>query len=243
LFSKIKTKISPDPREQKWVQEAYYLSDDDGSFVNPYGVCIMSRIPVKQFTVWSLPTLMGRNCLVAEFEFNNQKFLCATVHLESLDNSDYRKKQLEVISPLLQNSHTAILTGDFNFDSDINYTQLAQRIHLATELKKKPEEMDFYPPLKGALENNNLREYFADYHDVWPYLRPNEKGYTFDSTINNMILTFEQMRYDRILFRSTQNQWETTSIQLIGNERIDVLPQSVYMSDHFGLLVILRYNS
>jgi len=232
--------------QQTWAQENYYLSDATGDFVSPYGCCILSRMDVTNFSAWLLPTMMGRSCLIAEFQIDNNSFLCATVHLESLDSRNLRQKQLEVISSILKDSHTALLMGDFNMDSDINYSQLERRRSQAADLEKDPRDID-YPQLRPGeiLENDAVVKHFSNYEDVWKYLRPDEDGYTFNSEINPMIhSSFEQMRYDRILFRTTDNLWTPTNIKLFGTERIPNLKSKypILMSDHFGLLLQLKYN-
>ncbi len=78
---------------------------------------------------------------------------------------------------------------------------------------------------------------------------PDARGYTFDSERNPMIKQYEQMRYDRVLYKfqtanSTKDCNATassvnikpTSISLIGTEVIgqdDIGP--LLPSDHFGL--------
>lgn len=44
----------------------------------------------------------------------------ATSHFESLDSADIRKDQLEVAFGVLDKYPTALLMGDFNFDSSWN---------------------------------------------------------------------------------------------------------------------------
>jgi hypothetical protein len=48
-----------------------------------------------------------------------------------------------------------------------------------------------------------IAKILPEYEDMWPMLAPPEhRGYTFDSDLNPMIRQREQMRYDRILYRS-----------------------------------------
>jgi hypothetical protein len=44
-----------------------------------------------------------------------------TVHLESLDNAQLRRDQIEICSQMLSPFPHALLIGDFNFDSDENF--------------------------------------------------------------------------------------------------------------------------
>ena len=46
-------------REQGWVQRDYLCSDAIGTTVNPDGVLMLSRLPVKRFVLHTLPTNMG----------------------------------------------------------------------------------------------------------------------------------------------------------------------------------------
>jgi len=136
---------------------------------------------------------MGRNCVIGTIRFKNGHTLCcATVHLESLNLSNYREKQLEVISEILKKSDTALLMGDFNFDSDINYSQHLKKCQIATEQKKNASDIPDPPLMEGEpLENEVIRKYFVDYCDVWKELRPTDKGYTFDSVKNTMLQNYE----------------------------------------------------
>lgn len=107
-------------REQEWFQRDYVCSDAIGTTVNPYGVLMLTRLPVKRFVLHTLPTNMGRKLLVAETIVNGELFRVSTVHLESLQNPKYRKAQLNLIYPILSADgcrHSAVM-GDFNFCSE-----------------------------------------------------------------------------------------------------------------------------
>lgn len=205
---------------QPWVQKDYFVSDVSGQTLDGYGVIILSRIPIYNLSMWTLPTRMGRALLVAEYNLNGEKVSIGTVHLESLDSADLRRRQLELISPILGKVPHAALTGDFNFDSDRNFRE------------------DGLP-----LENRSLKDFFEEYSDVWPTLRPNEKGYTYDSKANAVIKKYEQMRYDRILWKSENSKWVPTEIKLFGTEPLSSLTtQDLYPSDHFGLVADFNFT-
>ncbi|MCG8420892.1 MAG: endonuclease/exonuclease/phosphatase family protein [Proteobacteria bacterium] len=76
------------------------------------------------------------------------------------------------------------------------------------------------------------------YTDVWPYLHPDDPGYTEDTSINHMLSLYEQrtkrVRYDRIFLRSQGEVWQPLSIKRLGTRPIgdDLL---LFPSDHFGL--------
>lgn len=101
-----------------FIRESYCFS---GNFRGSYDVLMLSKHDVnfysKKFT-----TRMGRNLLLTEINhsFDNQKFnnfLIATSHFESLNNANVRKIQIDSAFEILNKSDTAILMGDFNFDS------------------------------------------------------------------------------------------------------------------------------
>jgi len=50
----------------------------------------------------------------------------------------------------------------------------------------------------------------------WEVLRKDEKGYTFDSTVNGMLSNYEQMRYDRVMARLSE-PWAPKSIEMVGH--------------------------
>mmetsp|Transcript_2692 Transcript_2692/g.9534 ORF Transcript_2692/g.9534 Transcript_2692/m.9534 type:complete len:303 (+) Transcript_2692:280-1188(+) len=131
-------------REQEWVQRDYYCSDAIGTTVNPYGVLMLSRLPVSRFVLHTLPTNMGRKLLVAETMVNGELFRVSTVHLESLQNPLYRKAQLGLIYPILSRGgckHSAVM-GDFNFcsESTENPTNI------------KNDYLDMWPTVHGLSE-------------------------------------------------------------------------------------------
>lgn len=106
-----------------------------------------------------------------------------------------------------------------------------------------------YPPDDLPPENDNLAMALKEsdhWVDLWPKLRPTEKGYTFDSVANTMLRRFEQMRYDRIMFRSVSNHWTPTGIEMIGTQKIgdEQTKQGtpLFPSDHFGLCAEITFN-
>lgn len=107
-----------------------------------------------------------------------------------------------------------------------------------------PKDENNRPP-----ENTNLMNIFSlerNWIDVWPHIHPTKKGYTFDSQVNEMLIHAEQMRYDRVLLRSSD--WVPTKIELIGTKGIEGEFSEVfkeiplYASDHFGLVTEIVYK-
>eukprot|EP00638_Chattonella_subsalsa_P018192 CAMPEP_0117877244 /NCGR_PEP_ID=MMETSP0950-20121206/14081_1 /TAXON_ID=44440 /ORGANISM="Chattonella subsalsa, Strain CCMP2191" /LENGTH=295 /DNA_ID=CAMNT_0005731207 /DNA_START=26 /DNA_END=913 /DNA_ORIENTATION=+ len=221
--------------------EEYEFSDDgSGITVEPYGVLMLVKKKyLPTFLFHDMPSYMDRKLLTAKLGTND--VLIGTVHLESLNQHQLREAQLRVAKEALRRCENSILCGDFNFCSYRN----------------------FIP--QGKLENESLREILPEYIDIWPSLRAEEKGFTFDSERNVMIHQFEQMRYDRIVAK-LNGGLTASSIDLIGTEKLthenvekiqtedmcnsfkepeglsldlacfDECPAEFHCSDHFGLL-------
>lgn len=78
------------------------------------------------------------------------------------------------------------------------------------------------------------------YMDAWAALRPQEPGYTEDTTLNHMRYRrrgrHKHVRYDRVLARLPG--WRPTEVALFATEALE---PDVFVSDHFG--VAARYES
>ncbi|CAN5163696.1 hypothetical protein BH09ACT8_BH09ACT8_09550 [soil metagenome] len=76
-----------------------------------------------------------------------------------------------------------------------------------------------------------------DYRDVWPMLRPDEPGFTEDTSINLMRYDMKNknrhVRFDRVLTKG--DAWVPESIELLGREPISASLPRVFPSDHFGV--------
>lgn len=79
------------------------------------------------------------------------------------------------------------------------------------------------------------------YHDVWLQLRPDEDGFTEDTSINLMRYDMKDkhrhVRFDRVLLKG--DQWTATDIELLGTEPIAADMPRVFPSDHFGVECVL----
>lgn len=79
------------------------------------------------------------------------------------------------------------------------------------------------------------------FHDVWPALRPDEDGYTEDTSINDMRYDStgkkRHVRFDRVLVKG--RRWRPMSIELLGTEPISPDHPRVFPSDHFGVRCVL----
>ena len=192
--------------DKQWVRDHYYISDINGSTVNPYGVLLLSRFPVRRFWWHDLPTFMERKLLVAELEVNEQTVQVATVHLESMKEFAFMHElQLETIFPLLDSSDHAILMGDFNF--------------CATWEEKKALIDSRYQDLWSVLRGDEPG-YTED----------------TDINLMRLLIKNEDthVRFDRILLRSPS--WQAKSIALLGTKPVLPDDLYVFPSDHFGLV-------
>jgi len=234
--------------QEDWITD-YHLSDVDQSVIGAYGTIIISKHPFTSVERVSFPSNMNRDLLVATYQVNGAPLVCATVHLESLDSKKTRREQLEISHQFLKSSSNALLVGDFNFDSDINYSQLQARRQMPPAVMKDPTVP--YPSAGSTpLENSSFLEIFdaaEGWRDLWPVLHDTEKGYTFDTEKNQMLWGFEQMRYDRIVFRSAEKKWVAKRLDMLGTTPIEGIlteegDRPLFPSDHFGLEVELEWT-
>ena len=88
-------------------------------------------------------------------------------------------------------------------------------------------------------ENNRIP---AAYCDVWPALRPDEPGYTEDTSINLMRYDMKNkhrhVRFDRVLIKG--DGWTPTAIELLGTEPVRPELPRIFPSDHFGVYCRIR---
>ena len=77
----------------------------------------------------------------------------------------------------------------------------------------------------------------APYCDVWAALRPEEDGFTEDTSINLMRYDMKDrhrhVRFDRVLIKG--RRWAASDIELLGTEPIAADLPRVFPSDHFGV--------
>eukprot|EP00002_Diphylleia_rotans_P019790 TRINITY_DN3821_c0_g1_i1.p1 TRINITY_DN3821_c0_g1~~TRINITY_DN3821_c0_g1_i1.p1 ORF type:complete len:294 (+),score=60.33 TRINITY_DN3821_c0_g1_i1:72-953(+) len=200
--------------QDEWIMKHYAMSDAGrGDSVVPYGVLTLTRFPCRFETV-AFPTQMGRLLLCTELVINKEKIAIGNVHFESLSNAQLRKEQYTIAHKKLSSYHTALLMGDFNFCSERNYSSLE------------------------PTENIAFAAHYKDYIDLWPALHPGDKGFTFDSHVNKMIHQEEQMRYDRMVLRSST--WKPVKMEILGSQQLPEIQRPTWISDHFGLYVELE---
>jgi endonuclease/exonuclease/phosphatase family metal-dependent hydrolase len=82
------------------------------------------------------------------------------------------------------------------------------------------------------------------YTDVWPALRPDDAGYTEDTSINLMRYDMKdkhrQVRFDRVLVKGSR--WAPARIELLGTEPVSSALPRVFPSDHFGVECRLKLH-
>ena len=198
-----------------------------GPTIGSYGVLTLCKRELSpQFTSHPFrDTEMGRSLLLCDINIHGTCISVGTTHLESLNSAPVRRSQLLQCKDIFAGlPNPIILCGDFNFCSYRNFN--------VTTL---------------PLENDVLRDEFSSFVDVWPQLRGDEKGFTFDSERNNNIRQHEVMRYDRVICDG-KGILAPLSIDMLGTSPIGCATapsdafatpppkqQPVLPSDHFGL--------
>lgn len=76
------------------------------------------------------------------------------------------------------------------------------------------------------------------FQDVWPSLRPEEPGFTENTSINHMRYDMKNkhrhVRFDRVLVKGAA--WQADDIELLGREPIAPSLPRIFPSDHFGVV-------
>lgn len=198
-----------------WVRRDYTVSDASGATVDPYGVVVLTRLPLRALTHHEMPTSMARGLVLAELQVGAARLAVGAVHLESRrHNADVRGEQLAVILPILRAAAPdAILCGDLNFDAEWEDEERALRGDL----------LDLWPALRGADPGYTV-DTAANPMTAW------DKGHD------------KQVRFDRVLLRSPARTWRPRSIRLLGTAPVRDAQPPLYPSDHFGLQVVLDHR-
>ena len=148
--------------DQKFIRDNYHVS---GNFQHGYDVIIISKLPVKFYVQKFQKSNMTRKLLIAETFYNCngevKPILIGTSHLESLNNPEFRKSQLEIIFRVLEKSDSSFLMGDFNFDPSWENEQK----------NLNPKYLDSYDTWKS--KNKLMIEgYTMPKNDLFPAWRP-----------------------------------------------------------------------
>lgn len=99
------------------IQSRYRVSDcGAGRTIGRYGVMVLvDKMLTTPSLGWvSRPTYMGRSALMIHW---GKRICVATVHLESLDSTKRRTRQLQAIHDELKFFDKALLAGDFNISA------------------------------------------------------------------------------------------------------------------------------
>lgn len=187
---------------QPWIRKHFLSASIVGRRVGPYGMLLLTRVPMTEVTYTRLPTRARRGFVRADLRINGARTVICSIHLDSGKRSaSIRERQLGRIFGTLTLDSDAVVLGDFNMRDGEN--------HLIE------------PP----------------FHDVWPVLRPDEHGYTEDTSINDMRYDStgkkRHVRFDRVLLKG--RQWQPESIELLGSKPISPDHPRVFPSDHFGV--------
>ena len=200
--------------EKEWVRAHYRVSDLTGDTLRPYGVLLLSRLPIARLQLYDLPGAMYRKLLVAEYRINGQTLKVAAVHLESERGSaPVRVQQLDRIFPRLQDAPHAVLMGDFNFS-----------------------------PMEGE-EQAHIDHRYGDMWTLLGGDEPDFASDVVDlnSTLKRERMK-QLLGFDRILLRSGVPGWQPQSIHLLGTEPISPEDANVFPSDHYGLTGRLKWE-
>lgn len=190
-----------------WVRRGYWASDAAGATLEPHGVFILSRLPVRRLALCELPSDKSRKLLVAQLAIGPRALHVGNIHLESsAPATAVRLAQLDTALGSLHGAPHAVLLGDFNFDP----SQEAEQSQI------EPRYRDLWAELRG--DEAGLTEDTANNP-----MRLLHKGKE------------KRVRFDRILLRSSDPGWTPRSIHLIGTQPISADQPDVFPSDHFGL--------
>lgn len=255
--------------QQDWVRSSYFSSDADGHTLGSYGVLLLVKkaglvvtvgglltpLRLESFSLHALPTCMDRQLLCAHLVSDPGasshtevlELLVGTVHLESLDSTSMREKQLTLISKILAGSSVRaaqpLPSGGAGGGA---------RLALATQHRTKGWMLvgDFNFS-DGWKEEKLLSKLGVD---LWRVLYPDKPGHTMPKNSR-----FEAWRPDRVVVqpRSSSSSSSKTSavlplraleVQVVGTAVLDAhckecgaqrRASGCNPSDHFGLVARL----
>ena len=124
---------------EEWVRERYVASDaPSGRTVEPYGVILLSRVPVLELAWHELDP--HKRIVAMVVALADRPLVIATVHLTSdhaRSGAEKRVKQLAVLREALACDASAVALGDFNDSGDLPAQALELR-DAWTELHDEP---------------------------------------------------------------------------------------------------------
>ena len=193
-----------------WVQRDYWASAGPGSgAVVPNGQVLLSRWPPSML---GLHAYSGRkHVLVARFADGVGGLWVAVVHLTS---------NMTPRAPEVRTGQLAALRG-FLERSAREATWL-----IAGDFNQAEGEPDGGLAAAGVV-------------DLWPALRPDDPGATFDPETNALAAELSEnakpVRYDRALLYAPGDRWRARAIELFARQPLPDSDPPLYLSDHFGL--------
>eukprot|EP01102_Stenamoeba_stenopodia_P009070 TRINITY_DN2658_c2_g1_i1.p1 TRINITY_DN2658_c2_g1~~TRINITY_DN2658_c2_g1_i1.p1 ORF type:complete len:418 (+),score=128.59 TRINITY_DN2658_c2_g1_i1:116-1369(+) len=245
-------------KNQPWIYNHYALSDSVGSTIHPYGVLMLSKLPVRKFYKYKFKTSMGRRLLLAEVLYNvnggqTKKLSVSTAHLESLKEAQSRIRQLEVVfntlnalkSPSPPSTTTTTSTNNSSNHHATTTTptdqQQQQSPAAASPLSTPAPSREF----DSAFHMGDFN--FGDNRTAFPendHLSPEFKDCWKELHLETPGNTYKNDRYDKIIYRSSDFKLE--AIEVIGNTPLfqdaNNDNEPVYPSDHFGLFASFKLS-
>nr|WP_201066750.1 endonuclease/exonuclease/phosphatase family protein [Thiorhodovibrio winogradskyi] len=198
-----------------WVRDEFGVSDVAGETLQPHGVLTLSRLPVRGFGLYPLPSAKARKLLIAEIGSGERALRIGNLHLESSGGATpVRLQQLDTVLPRLHDAQHAVLMGDFNFDP----LQRREQSRVEAHFRDLWAELRGDDP--GYTENTDVNR--------MRLLHKNKE---------------KQVRFDRVLLRASRPGWAPESIRLIGTRPIDADQLALFPSDHFGLAASLSWDA
>jgi endonuclease/exonuclease/phosphatase family metal-dependent hydrolase len=207
------------------LNKSWYLYTSPRSKTN-YGVAYLSKVPLYNRRVLSLPSQYGRSVFFALIELRDSEYIVlANVHLES-GAGEYAKRgeQISIIQKILLPEYIesisfgrheveilgVVWAGDFNIELD----------------EKQPDLTDHWQDAAEVFDKVHVPTFNTKYRSV-----VNE----FMGWLGG---TAQASRLDRFYVSSTNNDIKLTSYNVLNaryNERYD-------LSDHFAIMTTLTTN-
>eukprot|EP01080_Neovahlkampfia_damariscottae_P007377 gene7377-11699_t len=200
--------------KEEWIKKKYLISDIDGMTLEPYGVLLLSTIPLDSLTFYKFSE-KSKPLISSFFKFNEKSFGVCVVHLPSDKTNEAEKKReilLKQATGILNHIENALIIGDFNYSD---------------------QDESLYSSI-----------YKDIYSDLYRLKNPKEQGYTYDPSVNSIAkMTSSKLiskRLDRILMKNVE-KFEVGEVNLIGTESFYIEQKNclIHPSDHFGLFTTL----
>lgn len=190
-----------------WICRNFWVSDVEGATLDPHGVLLLSRLPLRGLVLHELPSEKDRKLLLGELAIASRAVCLGNLHLESSASATpLRLAQLDRVLYSIKGARHRILAGDFNFDP----------VQKPEQARVESHYLDLWEALRG--EEPGYTE-DTDINRMRLLHKNKEK----------------QVRFDRILLRSDIPGWRPESVRLIGTQPISPDLPEVFPSDHFGL--------